>query len=94
MCAQHDALPLLVSEEAVVILSVAAEERHAMPGANVARHLARHGVEVVVKLVSGNDTAVSDTLLNMAADVSIDMIVMGVYGHSRFRAFVLGGVTR
>jgi len=91
--AVHDALPLLVSAEAVVILSVEAEEPNVLPGADIAGHLARHGVEVEVKRVSGADTSVSDTLLNMAADLSVDMIVMGAYGHSRFREFVLGGVT-
>jgi nucleotide-binding universal stress UspA family protein len=37
---------------------------------------------------------VASTILNYAADSSIDLIVMGGYGHSRLREFVLGGVTR
>ena len=40
------------------------------------------------------DTSVADTLLSHAADTGADFMVMGGYGHSRLREFVLGGVTR
>jgi nucleotide-binding universal stress UspA family protein len=36
----------------------------------------------------------SDVLLSYAADVSANMLVVGGYGHSRLREFMLGGVTR
>jgi nucleotide-binding universal stress UspA family protein len=37
---------------------------------------------------------VACTLLSYAADAGADFIVMGGYGHSRLREFVLGGATR
>jgi nucleotide-binding universal stress UspA family protein len=40
------------------------------------------------------DIDVADVLLSHAADIAADLIVMGGYGHSRLRQFVLGGVTR
>jgi nucleotide-binding universal stress UspA family protein len=40
------------------------------------------------------DIDVADVLLSHAADIAADIIVMGGYGHSRLRQFVLGGVTR
>ena len=62
--------------------------------ADIGRHLARHGLEVDVQRISGGDIDVADALLSHAADSSADFMVMGGYGHSRLREFVLGGVTR
>jgi len=55
--------------------------------------LNRHEVESEVRLESGADAA-GDVLLSRAADFESDLIVMGAYGHSRVREWVLGGVTR
>ncbi len=65
----------------------------AEPGADLALYLARHGirVNVVERTVSG---AIGEALLSTAADLGSDLIVMGAYGHTRFREVVLGGVTR
>jgi nucleotide-binding universal stress UspA family protein len=49
---------------------------------------------VDVQRISGGDIDVADALLSHAADSSADFMVMGGYGHSRLREFVLGGVTR
>ncbi|PWF43990.1 universal stress protein [Massilia glaciei] len=65
----------------------------AEPGADVALYLARHGVRVGVKPQT-IDTSVGDALLSAAADWSSDLVVMGAYGHSRFRELILGGTTR
>lgn len=90
-----DALPLLKRAGQVEVVIVAGEEgkRDTVPGADIARHLARHGVTVDVKRIVA-DGDVQSTLLSYAADAAIDMIVMGGYGHSRLRQFILGGVTR
>jgi nucleotide-binding universal stress UspA family protein len=69
-------------------------KRDEIPGADMGQHLARHGLTVDVKRVSGGDIDVADALLSHAADANIDFVVMGGYGHSRLREFVLGGVTR
>ena len=47
-----------------------------------------------VKRLVVRDVSVANTILSLAADVGADMIVMGGYGHSRLREFVLGGATR
>ena len=57
------------------------------------QHLARHGLKVEVNRISDGDIDVADALLSHAADTT-DFIVMGGYGHSRLREFVLGGATR
>jgi nucleotide-binding universal stress UspA family protein len=63
------------------------------PGADMALYLARHGIKVQVTATSaGPDDG--DALLSFAADTGADLIVMGAYGHSRFREFLLGGMTR
>jgi len=63
------------------------------PGADIALFLARHGVKVNV-VPQKTDIDVGNALLSIAADLGSDMIVMGGYGHSRFREILLGGVTR
>jgi nucleotide-binding universal stress UspA family protein len=62
--------------------------------ASMAEHLSRHGIAVEVRRLSKADIDVHDAILSYAADRSADFIVMGGYGHSRLREFILGGVTR
>jgi nucleotide-binding universal stress UspA family protein len=65
------------------------------PGADIALHLARHGIKVQVdREIMLPDPDVAGLLLSRAAELASDLIVMGCYGHSRMREFVLGGVTR
>lgn len=63
------------------------------PGADMALYLARHGVKVEVSVIAAAHDA-GEALLSFAADNGSDLIVMGAFGHSRLREFVLGGVTR
>jgi nucleotide-binding universal stress UspA family protein len=64
------------------------------PGSNIAHYLARHGVKVEVSQEkTAAEMDVGNTLLSHAADYAADLIVMGGYGHSRFREILLGGVT-
>ena len=96
--AVHDALPLLAKAESACVflanpkrgLGAHGEE----PGADIARHLARHGLKVEVAKAVADDVADSALLLNHASDMGADLLVMGAYGHSRLREFILGGVTR
>jgi nucleotide-binding universal stress UspA family protein len=96
--AVHDALPLMAGAEAVTVVTIDPEsgpDAHGEePGADIARHLARHGLPVTVRRVVGSGIAAGDLLLNEAADLGADLIVMGAYGRSRLREFVLGGATR
>lgn len=95
--ALHDALPFLQAADKVDLLIVnpqGGEQGHGeQPGNDVATHLAHHGVAVnVVVLPAGQDT-VATTLLKHAATIHADLIVVGGYGHSRLREWMLGGVT-
>jgi nucleotide-binding universal stress UspA family protein len=91
-----DAMPLLkkAGQVEVVIVTNERGKRDEIEGADMAQHLARHGLKVDVKRTVLGDIAVADVILSHAADVGSDFIVMGGYGHSRLREFVLGGVTR
>ncbi|MBR0650033.1 universal stress protein [Roseomonas terrae] len=96
--AVNDALPLIASAESATVL--AANPRGGLaglgeePGADIALHLARHGATVTVEHHVAPSVPDADLLLNHATDMTADLIVMGAYGHSRLREFVLGGVTR
>lgn len=64
------------------------------PGADIALYLSRHGVNVeVAQHVTANRIDIGNALLSTAADFNADMLVMGCYGHSRFREVLLGGVS-
>jgi nucleotide-binding universal stress UspA family protein len=91
-----DAMPLLVRAKAVEVVIVSGEPTKSdeIPGADIAHHLARHGAKVEVKQIVATDTDVANTILSHAADAGSDLLVMGGYGHSRLREFILGGATR
>lgn len=95
--AAADALPLLARAQAVEVV-VANAQRDALhgqePGADIARHLARHGAHVEVRRLSSEGQDVGRLLLSQAADFRADLIVMGAYGHSQVREWMFGGVTR
>jgi nucleotide-binding universal stress UspA family protein len=96
--AVNDALPILERAEAVGIVTVNPSEtpfgHGEQPGADIALHLARHGIKVEVQRIEARDIDVPNIILSHIADQSSDLLVMGAYGHSRLREFVLGGVTR
>ena len=91
-----DSIPLLAKAGRVEVVIVTNErgKQDEIEGADMGEHLARHGLNVDVKRTALGDIDVADVLLSHAADAGSDFIVMGGYGHSRLREFVLGGVTR
>jgi nucleotide-binding universal stress UspA family protein len=91
-----DAMPFLHTAKQIEIVMVASKagKNDEIPGADLGQHLARHGLKVDVKRITSPDIDVPSTILSYAADSSADMLVMGGYGHSRLREFILGGVTR
>lgn len=90
-----DATPFLMKAKRVEVVIVAEpSERDQIEGVDIGAHLARHGLNVKVKRTPVGDIDVANVLLSHAADADVDFIVMGGYGHSRLREFVLGGVTR
>jgi len=91
-----DAMPFLERAQNVQVVIVASEpgKSDEIPGADIAHHLARHRLKVELKQIVVRDLDVASTILSHAADAGADFIVMGGYGHSRLREFVLGGATR
>lgn len=96
--AVNDAMPFLQSADNVTVLAVnphkaSGGDHGDTPSADIALHLARHGVtaEAASTVAAGIDVA--DTILARASDLGADMIVSGAYGHSRTREWVFGGVT-
>jgi len=91
-----DALPLLRSSARVTLALFDPGRAHGEePGADMALYLARHGLTVEVqRQTTAPDVDVGNALLSLAADTGADLLVMGAYGHQRWREIVLGGVTR
>jgi len=89
------ALPLLRGAEQVTlaVLGNSADILGESPGADIALYLARHGVKVEV-LRRPEPADPGKAILSLAADFNVDLLVMGAYGHSRFREMMLGGATR
>ena len=91
-----DAIPILGQGGRIEIVIITNErgKQYDIEGADIGQHLARHGFKVEVQRLLGSDIDVADALLSHGADSGTDFMVMGGYGHSRLREFVLGGVTR
>ena len=93
-----DAMPLLRLAERVDVVIVdprSGDDAHgAEPGADIAAHLARHGLQVTVETRPSMNYSVAYAVLDRARDIGADLLVAGGYGHSRLREAVLGGTTR
>ena len=91
-----DALPMLELANKVRIVTVnhekALDTRHSAE--ELAKNLARHGLDVVVDKVEAKGRAIGEILEAHTLSHQADLLVMGAYGHSRLREFVLGGATR
>ncbi len=90
-----DAIPLLKRAELVhvVIINPKNDTHGEQPGADIAAYLARHGIKLEIS-VHRTKLDVGNALLSLAADLNSDMLVMGGYGHSRFKEMIMGGATR
>jgi nucleotide-binding universal stress UspA family protein len=91
------ALPLLREADLVRVLVIDPPTHgpnRSDPGGLLSTFLARHGVRVEIDVLSKSMPRVSDVLLRHAQDTGTELIVMGAYGHSRFRESILGGATR
>ncbi|MBI1418794.1 MAG: universal stress protein [Limimaricola sp.] len=93
----RSALPVLQKAERVDLIMVdppAHSNERADPGGAVSMMLARHGVRTEVSVLARTLPRVSETLLRFSREHDADLMVMGGYGHSRFRESMLGGATR
>ena len=91
-----DALPILEKAKRVFILTVTNEKviDTKRSGAELAKYLARHGVNVVLDVIDAAGRSIGDTIEAHVGSRNGDLLVMGAYGHSRIREFVLGGATK
>ena len=91
-----DAIPILEKANRVRIVTVANEKvfdtKHS--GEELAKNLSRHGIDVVLDNVDAAGRSIGEVLETHAASWSADILVMGAYGHSRLREFILGGATK
>lgn len=96
--AVHDALPMLVKSENVILVTIDTQDAsyaEASPSTHqMVEMLRRHGINAAEQAVVISDIPVEEALLNEAAVHGSDLIVVGAYGHSRLRELLLGGVTR
>ena len=93
-----EALPFLrAAAEAEIVAVEEPQKKAASRGyeaADIAAHLDRHGVKATIRPVERGKRSVSEALLAEAQHRSADLIVMGAYGHSRWREWIIGGTTR
>lgn len=96
--AAFDALPVLASASAVDIVwidpQVGSDWVGDLPCAELAATLARHGVKAEARPVKASEDSITTTLVEEMKRTNADMLVMGAYGHTRLREFILGGATR
>lgn len=91
------AIPVLREAEVVHVVIIdppAHGPTRSDPGGQLSQYLARHGVKVEIDVLSKTLPRISDVLIRHAGDMDADLIVMGAYGHSRFREAIFGGATR
>jgi nucleotide-binding universal stress UspA family protein len=94
--ALRDALPFLTAAQAVTVITVN-EERDVTgerSSDQIVSHLARRGIKARVERLTADRGNVHGTILSIAADANIGLLVMGGFGHSRLQERILGGVTR
>lgn len=97
MAAVRHALPMLIKAERVDITVIDPPghgPERSDPGGMMCQMLVRHGVKAEISVLARTLPRVSDVLMRHITDNDADLLVMGAYGHSRFREAILGGATR
>jgi nucleotide-binding universal stress UspA family protein len=97
LVATRRAMPFLKRGDMVQIVVVAPPQHgpeRSDPGGLLCQLLVRHGVHAEVSVLAKTLPRVSEVLARQVRDVDAGMLVMGAYGHSRFREAILGGATR
>jgi nucleotide-binding universal stress UspA family protein len=91
-----DAIPILENAREVRVVTVANEKalesKHS--GEELAKNLSRHGIDVILDSVDAARRPIGQVLEAHIASCNADLLVMGAYGHSRLREFILGGATQ
>lgn len=96
--AVHDSIPLLKHANDVHVVMVPEEEysdRHLfISGQSLKNYLSHHSVNVKIETIKRTKSKIAEEILTSAKSHRADLIVMGVYGHSRFQEFVFGGTSK
>lgn len=94
--AVSDALPLLEKARTVRIVTVTNEKKldTKRSSEELAKNLARHGIDVVLDKVDADGRRIGEVLEAYTVSHRADVLVMGAYGHARWREFILGGATK
>lgn len=94
----NDAMLFLKAGDQVEVMTISSDkvtlDEGDIPAVDISLHLARHGVKATAKSLHAENISAGGLILSHAGDFGADLLVMGAYGHSRFRELVLGGVTR
>jgi nucleotide-binding universal stress UspA family protein len=93
----REAVPILSKASDVRIVRVdppRQDDGAPAPGSEIAQMLVRHGVKAAAESIPGGGLNAAETLAARARELGAGLIVMGAYGHTRLREFVLGGATR
>ena len=91
--AVHDAMPFLMGAKAVTVIAVNEEAGEASSD-QLVNQLTRRGISARVQRLTADRANIQGTILSIAAESNIGLLVMGGYGHSRLHERILGGVTR
>lgn len=91
--AAHDALPLLQDARSVIILGINSTAEAAASGATLVQHFIHHGIPARGKQMKTDGIGEGEALLSALVDEGAELLVMGIYGHSRVREMILGGVS-
>ncbi|MCR4267792.1 universal stress protein [Nitratireductor sp. ZSWI3] len=96
--AAFDALPFMMEAESVEVLCIDPQDTPrrdaSMAGTAIAAALARHGIEVDIKIEISGGISHGEAIDNRISDTGADLLVMGAFGRSRLKEFVFGGATR
>jgi nucleotide-binding universal stress UspA family protein len=91
-----DALPLLEKAKNVRVVTIV-DEKHMdtkHSAEELSKNLARHGIDIVLDKVEAKGKPIGSVLESYTLSHGVDLLVMGAYGHSRLRQFILGGATK
>jgi nucleotide-binding universal stress UspA family protein len=94
--AVHDAVPLLQKSKDVRLFWVDPDSDPSSPppGSDMAESLRRHGIKATAEALPSGGANPAEAVLAKGRELGAGIMVMGAYGHSRIREFVLGGATR
>lgn len=90
-----DALPFCAAANTVRLVQITGDKKVSSQSiTDIQRHLSYHGIEAVIEEVEAAERDAGAALMDHATETGADLLVMGAYGHSRTREFILGGATR